>query len=64
MPREQCLGGFEPFVGTAYELSSLDVIYLFPTQVSWQRLDDRTVICSVVALDSSKLTGSMAGSGR
>jgi len=61
---ERCLRGFDPFVGLAYEDSELDVFWLQPTEDSWKDIDDREIACLVVALDGSKLTGSMRGSGR
>lgn len=60
----QCLPFFEPFVGIAIDFSSLDIAYFFPLDASWQRLDDRRIVCSVYALDGSPLTGTMRGSGR
>ena len=61
---ERCLTSFDPFVGIAYEISELEVYWLQPTEDSWQELDDREIVCMVIALDGSKLTGSMRGSGR
>lgn len=57
-----CLDRFEGFVGTPYEFSELDIYWLEPTEDSWNELDDREVVCTVVNLDGSKLTGSMGGS--
>jgi hypothetical protein len=59
-----CLTAFHPFVGKAYEQSELDIYWLEPTEDSWNEIDDREIACMVVALDSSKLTGTMRGSGR
>ena len=61
---EQCAATFESFVGTPRDLSSLDIYFTFPIDVAFQRLDERQIVCSVYALDLSKLTGSMAGSRR
>ncbi len=59
-----CLTAFHPFVGVAYEYSELDIYWLEPTEESWTEIDDREIACMVVAVDGSKLTGSMRGSGR
>ena len=61
---EQCAATFESFVGTPRDLSSLDIYFTFPIDVAFERLDERQIVCSVYALDLSKLTGSMAGSRR
>jgi hypothetical protein len=59
-----CLGAFHAFVGVAYERSELDIFWLEPTEETWTEIDDREIACMIVALDGSKLTGSMRGSGR
>ena len=59
-----CLTRFHPFVGLAYEYSELEIFWLEPTEESWDEIDDREITCMVVALDGTKLTGSMRGSGR
>lgn len=61
---ERCLPRFEPFVGLPYDQSTLDFVAFYPSSESWQFLDDRTVICAVVTVDGSQLTGTMAGSQR
>ena len=60
---ERCLEEFEPFVGTPYLDSELDLFPVTPTQQSWDE-GDRTVYCVLYAVDLSKLTGSMRNSGR
>lgn len=59
----ECLSRFGDFVGAPYETSALDFMFVFPTEQAWGLLDDRTVVCSVIALDGSPLTGTAAGSG-
>lgn len=59
-----CLDGFEAFVGTTYEESTLDVWALYPTEGSWNLNNDREVVCMVGAFDQSLTTGSLQGSGR
>ena len=57
----ECLPRFEPFVGTAYGQSRLDVSFVFPQADAWRILDDRTLVCSVVPIDGAPLVGSMRG---
>jgi hypothetical protein len=60
---EACVGAFEGFVGQTYEDSGLDLAFLTPSEEAWAN-GDRKVICSLYAMDLSKLRGSMEGSGR
>jgi hypothetical protein len=59
-----CFDAFHPFVGKAYEYSELHFNAFMPNEDSWNEVDDREIACLIVTLDSSKLTGSMRGSGR
>jgi hypothetical protein len=59
-----CLDGFEEFVGTTYEESTLDVWALYPTEGSWNLNSDREVVCMVGAFDQTLTTGTLQGSGR
>ena len=61
MAHEGCLERFETFVGKDYESSSLDIATLYPSQESWQRQNDREVICAVYDMEAEKLTGSVKG---
>lgn len=58
---DACIERFEPFVGTDYESSTLDITLMYPTEMSWAQ-NDREVICAVYDLDGNKLTGSVKGS--
>jgi hypothetical protein len=60
---ERCFNAFESFVGVDYFESELEYFPVTPTPQSWGT-GDRTVYCALYALDLSKLTGSMRGSGR
>ena len=60
---ELCYNGFADFVGRAYEKSRLDISYFYPTEDSWNTLDDREVTCFVIDPDKAETTGSFAGSG-
>ena len=59
----RCFDAFEPFVGKDYFESDLDFFSMVPTQESWDQ-GDREVLCSIYAVDLSKLTGSMRGAQR
>jgi hypothetical protein len=60
--QDQCLGGFESFVGMAYEQSVLEVTWLEPTQGSWDG-GDRELLCMVYD-PSGDVTGSLQGAAR
>jgi hypothetical protein len=62
--RDECLARFEGFVGVTYEASELEVSFVYPQETSWTKLDDREVVCGVITIDGSKLTGSMRGTAR
>lgn len=58
-----CLPEFEPFVGVSFDESGLDISAIFPTEQSWEDLDDREVLCSVTAVDGSPRRSSARGTG-
>ncbi len=58
---DKCVSGFEAFVGTAYEDSTLEVYDLSPTEDSWDA-GDREVLC-LVYLPDDTTTESFKGSG-
>lgn len=58
-----CLPEFEPFVGASFDESVLDISAIFPTNQSWDDLNDREVLCSVTAVDSVPRSSSAQGSG-
>lgn len=49
-----CYEAFGRFVGQSYEYSSLDYGTITPTEVTWNELDDREVLCLIY--DSAGLT--------
>lgn len=59
-----CYERFEGFVGTAYADSSLDFFPMYPTEGSWEELDDREILCAVYNSDFSPATGSAKNSAR
>ena len=60
---DQCAIRFEGFVGRGLDDSLLNSLSLTPTERSWL-LEDRSIVCSVYALDGTMLTGTVAGSRR
>lgn len=58
---DSCLERFQPFVGKDYESSSLDIATLYPSRESWDRQDDREVVCVVFDVNAKKLVGSVKG---
>ena len=61
--QQGCLEAFEPYVGKPYTESSLLILPIPPTEVSWDA-GDREVVCAVYDADRAELTGSMRGSAR
>lgn len=59
-----CLNPFEEFVGVSAFDSELFYSWLVPTLNSWERDDDREVICVVGENDGAPLTGSLEGAAR
>ncbi|MGH1506130.1 MAG: septum formation family protein [Acidimicrobiales bacterium] len=57
-----CYATFEPFVGSAYELSSLVFRVALPDEAAWQD-GDREVLCVLSKLDGSPLTAPARNSG-
>jgi hypothetical protein len=62
MADEECLSGFESYVGVPFKESALYYSVLFPSPESYDE-GDREITCLLVTEDGSKLTGSMRGSG-
>jgi hypothetical protein len=59
---EECVAEFESFVGMPYEQSALEVIWLEPTQESWEQ-GDRELVC-LVTDPAAQTTGSLEGANR
>jgi hypothetical protein len=57
-----CLQAFEPYVGTRYESSALEIAWYFPLEQSWVKYDDRTVSCILFDASLEKMSSSMKGS--
>jgi hypothetical protein len=61
---ERCIAAFGSYVGKDFEASTLEVLYLTPTQDTW-RQGDKEITCTLLGPnEGEKLTGSMRGSGR
>ena len=59
--RNQCPALFASYVGIDFGSSRLDIVPVIPTEASWLT-GDREVACVAIAIDGSKLTGSVKGS--
>lgn len=60
---EECLSGFESYVGTPYESSRYYVGYITPSETTWLENNDRKVICHVHLPDGMRTEGSARDSG-
>lgn len=60
---ETCLNEFESFVGMAYDVSTLDIFPLTPTEQGWDELADREIICTVYD-PAGQTSGSLKGAAR
>lgn len=59
----ECLDLFARFTGARYSASSYEVYFYYPTEQSWEILDDRTIQCAIHD-PAGQTTGSLKGSGR
>jgi hypothetical protein len=59
---EGCLERFAGAIGKGYEDSVIDYTTMYPTEGSWERVDDREVICIGYHMEFEKLTGTIIGS--
>lgn len=60
---EFCAAEFTTFVGTDPAVSEIFFSYFTPTEMSWNQIDDREILCMVVDLEGG-VTGTMGGSNR
>ncbi len=60
---EECVRGFEEYVGSDYMESQLAVLPLYPTAETWDVANDREVLCIAVMMDGSSTTESWENSG-
>jgi hypothetical protein len=62
---KECYERFQPYVGAAYELSTLDLAFILPPQTNWERNRFRGVLCYVTPrLKSDRLNATVRASGR
>lgn len=59
---DRCLEEFEGFIGSPWDLVSLEVLTLFPTEVGFAQ-GDRGATCLVHRADLALIEGSLAGQG-
>ncbi|MEM7276032.1 MAG: septum formation family protein [Actinomycetota bacterium] len=60
--QSECLEAFEPFVGLSYDQSVYGFTALTPVQDSWERIDDREILCLIGNYDGTDKSGSARGS--
>ncbi len=56
-----CVEAFTPFIGVPFAKSQLDFFYLYPQMLTWDELDDRSVVCLVGEPGGKSTTGSLKG---
>jgi hypothetical protein len=61
---EGCWTRFASFVGIEYEYSEWYISSIYPTQDSWNKFDDREVICVLGTEYDEQTTGSARGTRR
>lgn len=61
--RQTRVAQFEPYVGMAYDSSTLGFYAYRPSQESWEQMDDRIVSC-VIYDPAGQITGTLAGVAR
>lgn len=61
---DACYGAtFEDYVGQPFATSEVEVFAITPTRESWEKADDREVVC-VLKVPDERVEGSLQGSGR
>lgn len=61
----ECTGTlFSDYVGVPFQQSSFSATSINPTRETWERLDDREVICVITGGDGGTLTSSAQGANR
>ncbi len=58
-----CANAFAAYVGIDFQLSSLEMIIVTPSDLSWVK-GDRVIACVALAPDGGRLTGSIRGTAR
>ena len=58
-----CVGAFQPYVGTGYLDSALDIYWLTPFEETWDN-GDQSIQCAAYDPNDSVLTGSLRNTAR
>lgn len=58
-----CLEAFRSYVGVDFQTSSLDMMLVVPSDITWAK-GDRSIACLVITTDGSRITGSVKGTQR
>lgn len=58
---DTCTEEFESFIGVSYEDSVWDITAVYPTEETWDQIDDREIICGVFPISDEDTTGSARG---
>ncbi|MDS1269547.1 septum formation family protein [Lipingzhangella sp. LS1_29] len=61
---EFCYTEFAPFIGNDYETSVIEFDHLTPTEQSWDRVNDRDLVCLAFELDGSQVEGTLQNANR
>lgn len=60
-----CVGDrFTAYIGLSYTKSEIGLIAIYPTEDSWEGLDDREVVCMAAETDGRSTAGSVNGASR
>ena len=59
-----CVGAFQSYVGIAYDSSEIYAEPLVPTKDSWEKRDDREIVCVLFEQGFRKITGSLRNARR
>lgn len=59
---QQCLAGFEEFIGIEWPASDYELQSWWPTEESWTTKNDRHIVCAVTKFDGAHTTGTARGS--
>ena len=60
---ELCMGEFASYVGIDFQDSKWEFVYIPPDEETWNKYDDRLVVCSLNDPSFNKIEGSKRGSG-
>ena len=61
LAREGCISEFDSFIGLAYAESVWDITAIYPTEQTWDAINDREVVCGVFPVSDEDTVGSVRG---